>query len=97
MYLTRPDSKAASRLLPQFPCEYALSCQLVAPGTEQQHRDVYLAEKYKNKLSGCIKIQLVNQSSINFFFCDEIIISGGLLCARRDVVDAVFSVLIAQK
>lgn len=68
MYLNTPDSKDASRLLPQFPCEYALSCQLVAPGTEQQYRDVYLAEKHKNKLSGCIKIQVVNQSSVNSFF-----------------------------
>lgn len=66
-YLNISTSKDTSQLLPQFPEEYALSCQLVASGTEQQQLDVYLAEKYKNRMSGYVKIQLVKQGSINFF------------------------------
>lgn len=41
---------------------------------------MYLAEKYKNRMSGYIKIQVVKRCSIFIFFCDEIIISSFALC-----------------
>lgn len=57
----------ASQLLAQFLCKWALSCQLVASGTERQQLDVYLAEKYKNRMSASIKFQVVKQGSIILF------------------------------